>query len=179
MKPRETIERFDRFLEAEGLSLDAIVIGGVAMALLGATARQTRDCDVLVPPIPPEIVDAAKRFAVVTRDRGEPLADDWLNNGPTSLAKVLPGGWAKRVQTIFAGRALTLRTLGRADLLRSKVFALCDRGLDLQDCIALAPTAEELEEILPWLADQDANPGWPEHVRETVADLGRRLGHGV
>jgi len=54
---------------------------------------------------------------------------------------------------------------------------LCDRGLDLGDCLALAPTAEELRDALPWLAVQDANPGSPAHAAATLADLGRRLGH--
>jgi hypothetical protein len=61
----------------------------------------------------------------------------------------------------------------------SKVFALCDRGLDLQDCIALAPTAGELDEITGWLENQDANPDWPDHVRSVLADLQGRFGHGV
>jgi len=32
---------------------------------------------------------------------------------------------------------------------------------------------------LALLGEQDANTGWPAHVRATVADLTRRLGHGV
>jgi hypothetical protein len=179
MKPKETIARFDRFLAKRGLCLDAVVIGGVAMALLGVVLRQTRDCDVLDPEIPPEVADAAREFAAAVRKRGEALGDDWLNNGPASLADLLPEGWRNRVQTIFAGSALTLHSLGRTDLLRSKLFALCDRGLDLPDCIALAPTPEELEEILPWLIRQDLNPDWPDHVRTTLADLGGRIGHAV
>ena len=47
------------------------------------------------------------------------------------------------------------------------------------DCIALAPSADELNMISPWLEQQDANPGWPAHVRETLVDIGRRLDHGV
>ena len=66
-----------------------------------------------------------------------------------------------------------------SDLLKSKLFALCDRGTDLADCIALAPTAIELAECMPWLEQQDGNALWPAHVRETVADLTRRLGHGI
>lgn len=179
MKPRETIERFDRFLDAEGLRLEAVVIGGVAMALLGVSSRQTKDCDVLTPRIPQAIVEAASRFALGERKRGEPLDDLWLNNGPSSLADSLPAGWMARLQTVFTGSALTLHTLGRIDLLRSKVFALCDRGLDLTDCVALAPTSEELEQISSWLVRQDLNPDWPDHVHETIADLRRRLGHAV
>ena len=133
----------------------------------------------LDPQVPREIADAAKDFAAAVRKRGESLSDEWFNNGPSSLADLLPDGWRGHVQTVFAGTALTLGSLGRTDLLRSKLFALCDRGLDLPDCIALAPTPEELEEILPWVNRQDLNPDWPDHVRATFADLGRRLGHAV
>lgn len=79
---------------------------------------------------------------------------------------------------MFEGEAITLRCLGRPDLLKSKLFALCDRAIDLADCLALKPTAEELADALPWALGQDTNPGWPDHVRETFEDLGRRLGHG-
>jgi hypothetical protein len=75
--------------------------------------------------------------------------------------------------------AIKLQTLDRLDLIRVKLWALCDRGIDIGDCIALAPTADELVAVLSWLEDQDANPDWPTHVRETLADLGRKLGHGV
>jgi hypothetical protein len=72
-----------------------------------------------------------------------------------------------------------LDTLGRADLLKTKLFALCDRGTDLPDCVAMAPTATELAESLPWVASQDANPDRPAHVEATINDLKKRLGHGV
>lgn len=179
MRPKETIEGFDAFLAMRGLSLEAVVIGGAALSLLGVVSRQTRDCDILHPELPPEIVDAATEFAELRRRDGEVLADDWLNNGPSSLTDVLPARWIERVQTVFAGAAITLHCLGRIDLLMSKLFALCDRGIDLQDCIALAPTSTEIDEIMPWLEQQDANPDWPAHVRATVEDLQRRLGHGI
>jgi hypothetical protein len=95
------------------------------------------------------------------------------------LAEALPAGWIKRVHIVFSGRAITLQCLGRSDLLMSKVFALCDRGIDLQDCLALAPTIEELDQITAWLERQDANPGWPEHVRATITDLKERLDRGI
>jgi hypothetical protein len=74
---------------------------------------------------------------------------------------------------------LILRVLGRSDLLKSKLFSLCDRGTDLLDCVALAPTDEELGEAREWLAEQDAHPDWPEHVLRTLDDLQERLGHGL
>ena len=129
--------------------------------------------------MPPAITSAARDFAQAQRKSGVELQRDWLNNGPMQLGDVLPAGWRDRVQRIFAGQAIVLSTLGRTDLLKSKLFALCDRGTDLPDCIALAPTRGELDECVPWLELQDGNELWPAHVRATVADLARRLGHGV
>ncbi len=179
MLPRPTIEAFDRHLLRPGLRFEGVVIGGSALALMGVIQRPTRDFDILVPALPRAIASAARDFAKAQRQAGVDLQDDWLNNGPMQLGEVLPAGWRERVQRIFEGQALVLGTLGRSDLLKSKLFALCDRGTDQPDCIALAPTAEELAECIPWLELQDGNELWPAHVRATVADLARRLDHGV
>ncbi|MEZ4365246.1 MAG: DUF6036 family nucleotidyltransferase [Kofleriaceae bacterium] len=179
MLPRPTIEAFDRHLRGLGLRFEGVVIGGSALALMGVIERPTRDVDILVPELPPPIAEAARGFAQGQRDAGVDLEDEWFNNGPIQLGDVLPAGWRERVEGIFEGEALVLSTLGRSDLLRSKLFAPCDRGIDLPDCVALAPTAAELAECEPWLAQQDANEHWPEHVHATLVDLARRLGHGV
>jgi hypothetical protein len=179
MWPQQIVGTFDLFLAERGLRLDAVVIGGAALNLLGVVSRPTKDVDVLHPALPPEVLEAARAFAAQCRAQGEALQDDWLNNGPASLTGQLPAGWELRLQAAFTGQALTLRCLGREDLLKTKLFALCDRGLDLPDCLALAPTAEELRAALPWVEYQDANPDWPAHVQATLADLGRRLGHGL
>ena len=179
MNPRETISRFDAFLAELGVRLDAVVVGGAALALLGVTSRQTRDCDVLDPALSDEVLAAARAFAAQRRAESDILADDWLNNGPSSLADVLPRGWRARTRVVFEGRAITLRCLGRRDLLRSKLFALCDRGIDLGDCLALRPTAVELDAVAPWLERQDAHPDWAAHVRATFEELRRRLNDGV
>ena len=110
----ETIERFDRFLAEQGLRFEAIVVGGVALGLLGVVSRQTRDCDVLQPKVSEDIRAAAARFAAQERAAGCDLQDDWLSNGPASLAD-----------------------------------------------------------------QQDTNPKWPAHVDQALADLARRLGHGL
>ena len=179
MKPVVTLSLFDAFLVAEGLRLDAIVVGGAALGLLGVISRETRDCDVIEPTLPEDVLAAARRFAAATRSQGGIIKDDWLNNGPSSLTSILPAGWRDRLQPAFAGKAILLRTLARRDLLKTKLFALCDRGLDIQDCLAMRPTANELAESLPWLEQQDLNPEWPAHVHATIADLARRLGHGI
>lgn len=179
MLPRPTIEAFDIWLGDRSLQLEAIVVGGSALVLLGVIERQTRDVDVLHPELPNEIAVAAREFALHQRSQGVDLGEHWLNNGPMQLADVLPAGWEARTQQIYTGTSLRLAAPGRADLLKTKLFALCDRGTDLADCIALAPDAAELNEAEPWLAEQDANPMWPDHVRSTLSDLRRRLRHGI
>jgi hypothetical protein len=99
----------------------------------------TKDCDILHPETPNEIAEASRGFAIEIRAKGGTLQDNWLNNGPSSLASHLLPRREERLQTVFAGTAIHLRCLGREDLLCAKLFALCDRGIDLGDCLALAP----------------------------------------
>ena len=179
MEPRSTILAFDAFLTARHKKVDCVIIGGTALVLLGVVTRMTRDCDVLCPPIDPEIAALAVEFAHHRQAMGEPLSELWWNNGPSSLIPILPPGWELRLVNAYLGNALRLMTLGRSDLLSTKVFALCDRGTDLNDCIALRPTEHELVDLLPWLEVQDLNPQWPEHARAVIADLGRKVGHGL
>lgn len=179
MKPTDTLPQFDQFLKTRGLRLEAIATGGSALALMGVIQRETRDCDLIEPELSREIQAASTAFAEALRDCGEILRDDWLNNGPASLGPLLPAGWRHRIQPIFEGEALRLWALGRPELILSKLFALCDRGLDLGDCLALRPSMEELAEAVPWLAAQDQHPDWPAHVKATMSDLARRLGHGL
>jgi hypothetical protein len=179
MNPSTTIPDFDIFLAKRGLLLDAVVTGGTALALLGVISRETRDCDLIEPELASDLIEAAQSFASERRSRGEILRDDWLNNGPASLGPLLPTGWRERLQVIYQGQAIRLWSLGRSDLLKVKLWALCDRGLDLSDCLALRPDPGELVQAETWIASQDINPDWPAHVRGTLEDLARRLGHGL
>lgn len=179
MKPTEIISRFDAFLVERNLTLEAVATGGAALALLGIITRETRDCDLIEPELSSVLLEASRAFATGHREQGEILRDDWLNNGPASLGPLLPEGWRSRLQLIHQGEAIRLWSLGRPELLLSKLFALCDRGLDLGDCLALAPSAEELAQDETWIVAQDQHPDWPVHVKATLEDLGRRLGHGL
>jgi hypothetical protein len=179
MLPRPTLVAFDAWLVARSLRLDAVVVGGSALALLGVVDRPTRDVDILHPELSEEVLRAARAFAVHLRGEGVDLGDEWLNNGPRQLVGVLPVGWQVRVRSAFDGAALRLTTLGRDDLMKTKLFALCDRGTDLADCLALSPSAADLVDAAPWLIEQDGNPLWPDHVRATLDELRRRLGHAV
>ena len=178
MKPKEMLIKFDEYLAVRRLEFEAVVIGGAALALLGIVSRETQDCDVLDPNIPNDVAIVAREFSKEISKSGEDLKEDWLNNGPESLKNVLPNGWRARLEKLYIGKALLLHTLGRSDLLRSKLFAYCDRGQDLKDCIALNPSQSELEEASGWVKQQDANPGWPNHVEAQIKKLASRLGYG-
>jgi hypothetical protein len=177
VKIQKIVQEFDSYLYGWKLQFEAVVIGGAALNLLGVVSRFTRDCDVLDPEIPAEILIASREFAAKIRGEGGMLRDDWFNNGPESLKRTLPQTWQRNIQLLYAGKALKLHTVGRADLLKSKLFALCDRGTDRDDCLRLKPTREELIEALPWVKDQDANLDWPKHVEETLTELAKVLGY--
>lgn len=93
MATGETLDLFDDHLAKEGLRLDAVVIGGAALNLLGIVSRYTKDCDILYPEISKEVRESARAFATELRNKGETLQDDWLNNGPASLCDQLRSQW--------------------------------------------------------------------------------------
>jgi hypothetical protein len=171
--PQEIVPAFDRYLSSHGLTFSAIAIGGAALSVLGVISRYTRDLDLLETEIPDAIRLAAVDFA-----RQHNLAENWLNTGPSSLARDLPRGWRARVQVLFSGASLNLSTLSRIDLIRSKLWAMCDRMRDIDDLVALAPTEKELAKAAAWVIPLDTNPNWPAHVTANVLALKGRLGRG-
>jgi len=72
MKPKETLMEFDEYLAVRKLTFEAIVIGGAALAILGVVSRETQDCDVLDPNIPPEVANAAREFSLEILNPGWP-----------------------------------------------------------------------------------------------------------
>jgi hypothetical protein len=169
--PQDIVPAFDRHLGRKKLTFSAVAIGGAALSILGVITRHTRDLDLLEAEIPEAIRKAAVEFAKLNH-----LADDWLNVGPAKLSKHLPHGWRKQTQLLFEGTNLKLATLARLDLIRIKLWAMCDRMRDIDDLVALAPSEEELAMATEWVTPLDAHTNWPEHVATNVAALRRRLG---
>ena len=170
-----TVRKFDQFLESRGERFDAIVIGGAALNVMSVISRETIDVDCLDPSIPESILKAAREFRDLYPELR--LIEKWINNGPETLIRELETDWRKRIVTIFIGKAITFQTLGRLDLLKTKLFAYCDRDTDLKDCIALKPTLEELNQCVEWVSFRDANPMWPANVNAHFSELKRRLGY--
>jgi hypothetical protein len=133
-------------------------------------SRQTKDVDFLDPAIPSEIKKASVEFAQKNADL-KLAPQEWINNGPESLKRDLPDGWRNDLQKIFQGKSITLWTLGRLNLLRTKLYACADRDIDYQDCLALNPSLEELEKCKPWVLQGDASELWPARVEDVFKKL--------
>jgi hypothetical protein len=175
MNVQAVLIQFDHYLSQKRANFEAVVIGGAALSIMGVITRDTADVDCLDPKIPDEILRHAAEFS--KRFPALRLTEQWINNGPDTLARDLPLGWRDDLVPIFSGSALRLLTLSRLNLLRTKLFALCDRDQDLQDCISLRPTAEEIDLCLGWVLDRDANSEWPENVHRHFILLKKRLGY--
>ena len=176
---KDVILKFDDYLHEHNLKFSSIIIGGSALIVLGVIDRSTQDVDCLFPIIPSDIKEASIAFAKKQNKKEIVIKEDWLNNGPEDLARDLPKGWQVRTQTIFKGKAIHLETLGRNDLLLSKLFAYVDRQQDLDDCIALRPTEKELSDSINWLVARDTNDKWESHVRKSIQLLAKKLGYNA
>lgn len=170
------IIEFDKYLASQNLRFEAIIIGGAALNILDITTRKTKDVDCLDPEIPQEIKMASKQFA---EKRSDLFLDiNWLNNGPTSLKTDLPSDWRKRLAPLYIGKAIHFQVLGRPDLLKSKLFAYCDRMTpDFEDLKQIKPTPEEMNDAIDWVKKRDSNLDWPAHVDKAFAVLKKALGY--
>lgn len=128
--------------------------------------------------IDPMIPNVIKQAALDFKESNPALHlwENWLN-GPISLTDDPPNGWQERTVPLFEGDSISFRTLGRIDLLMTKLFALCDRQQDRDDCIALSPTHQELDQCLAWLLERDGNPYWPDNLMLSLKKLARELGY--
>ena len=175
MEVKSTVQSFDRFLHERGEFFEATVIGAAALVLLDFVVRQTIDVDCLTPTIPESISKLANEFRSLHPELQ--LIPNWLNNGPESLLRELPSSWKQNVVLLYEGDAIKFYTLSRSDLLKTKLFAFCDRGDDLKDCIAMKPSVGELDDAITWVKERDMNPMWPDHVTSRFELLKKRLGY--
>ena len=173
---KEALEKFDIYLNEKNLPFECIVIGGAALIQLGIVDRRTLDVDLLDPTIPKLIKEASVNFAKENLSL-QLSPEEWFNSGPESLKRDLPKLWRTRLVKMLDGSALTIWTLGRSDLLKTKLFACADRDQDFEDCIALAPTKLELAEAIKWVKERDANPNWGERVEGVFTRIAKELGH--
>ncbi|MBI3557925.1 MAG: hypothetical protein HY074_16810 [Deltaproteobacteria bacterium] len=171
---RPILEALDQALATARERRDLVVCGGAALLVLNVTDRQTRDVDVLIPKLDPILIAASERIAAKFG-----LDPTWLNNGPESLVRDLETGWEERTEITYRGKALSIRVLGRRDLIASKLFAFCDRDEnDFEDLIKLKPSVSELDLLRQWVLARDASELWPNRVEKCFKRLKLALANG-
>lgn len=172
-------------LEADGVSVAVVVVGGAALTLRGVVQRGTFDIDVIAraeqeggsmmlveaDPLPAALVEA---IATVARDLE--LPSDWMNTVVgRQWHRGLPPGTAEGI-TWKAYGGLTVGLVGRGALIALKLFAAADRGprsVHVQDLVALAPDAEELMDAAEWVRGQDAAPEFAMILEEVMEHVRR------
>jgi hypothetical protein len=163
----------DQELAKRRLQREIVICGGAALIALGVLSRETRDVDVLEPELDNAFLEAAKPVG-----KALGLHEGWLNNGPRDIAKELPKAWESRCTDVFKGSALQVRSIGRSDLICTKVYAAACRTDDIDDLVELTPTAAELKQAEAWTLKRDAADIWPRIVTECLAEVRRRMGNG-
>lgn len=169
MKPSDAFNALNGQMELMNISRTIVICGGSALVALGWIRRETRDVDVIEPILDEALLDAA----ALTADKLG-LDSDWLNNGVSPIKSSLPSGWEARTVTIYQGLSLTVKALGRQDLLSTKLLGACDRGDDISDLVGAEITEEELHIAKSWVLKQDASNIWPRIVDQCIREIIRR-----
>jgi Nucleotidyltransferase of unknown function (DUF6036) len=120
----EALVRLGELADAEGQSVQLIIVGGAAMALAYDARLSTRDVDAIFL-VPPEASDTRRWAGIVADERGwEP---DWLNDGAKGFLNGLSVG-----DLLLKSRGVEVRQVSAAQLLAMKLSAWRD-DTDIED----------------------------------------------
>jgi hypothetical protein len=163
------LQELDQWMELEDCPpVDWVICGGAALGLQELQDRPTRDIDVLgrwdetamgvarVEAFPEKLITCINRV-VANRPELAGMGQNWINLGPRALVQAgLPKGFAGRMRELRVGNRLTLRLLGRQDLLALKLYAAADehgprQEIHFADLKGLAPTYDELDWAVEWV----------------------------
>ena len=164
------LELLNEELKVRDTERELVICGGAALICLGWLSRKTRDVDVIIPELDPILIEAAEAVG-----KNEGLPPGWLNNGVAPFKNLLPKGWEVRSVGVFGGSHLSVKSLGRQDLIGTKLLGACDRGDDVSDLVRLPVTHEELEAAKAWVLNQDASDIWPKIVNECCMEILKQL----
>lgn len=104
--------------------------------------------------------------------------EHWINSTGKAFVKELPKGWQNRTFEIYKGSNLTVLSLGRIDLIFSKLLAELDRAEDLEDVKGLKPSISELDIVAEPLMALENNQAWKKKVSELISILKRIKSNG-
>ncbi len=169
---KKALSLLDKELVMKKFNVELIICGGAALILMGIVSRETVDVDVITKLIPDAVLEAAK---VVAKKLKYP--EDWLNNKASPILDRLPVNWEDHLITVFTGKAVTIKSISRQDLISAKLHAAVDRkAADYDDILDLNPTVLELDRARDYclrLAQHETYEIWVNgYVKLLKKDLG-------
>lgn len=147
---KKIFKELDQMMAEKGRNEELVIFGSAALMSQGINLgqRATRDVDVVKPTFDNEMW-------VISAEAGEKfgLTMGWLNTAGNIFSRNFPEGWEDRTLEVFKGKALTVRSLGRIDMICTKFSAYCDRRRDTdeQDMLGLSPDKEEMDKAKEWV----------------------------
>jgi hypothetical protein len=162
-----------------------VVCGGAALNAMHLIQRTTKDVDIVAlmdsnhrlvdpAPLPDELLVAAKEVADTLN-----LAQDWLNNGPSSgegglFRSGLPDGFRGRLVKNYQGEKLTVYLIGRLDQIHFKLYAAVDQfgGYHASDLKQLSPSDDELLGAVRWAITHDPSDGFQAAIKLFLREFG-------
>jgi len=166
---RKLISELDEELGKSGHSYEITITGAGALIALNKISRATVDIDL----IDPEIDSPLFKAAMIVGENNN-LSYGWLNSAATSFADELPPGWQERTRDHVKGKHLHVKTLGRTDLIFSKLHAAAERvEQDFDDLLALKPTKEELERAKKHLLTLKDSQVFKDRVENLIKEANR------
>jgi len=167
------ISELDQAISQLGKSYTLYTCGGAALIFLGYDDRRTGDIDIIEEELTDDLKQAAKDVA---QKLG--IGDDWLNNSVYPLGNRLGKNWKSQCNTLYQGKAVTLKSISRQDLINSKFHATVERyGKDYQDLLWLKPSLEELEAAKQYTLKQGAAETYEVFVNHYFQELKKDLAH--
>jgi len=162
----------DAALEARGerLHRELVIYGGAALIALNIPDRATVDIDVFEPTLDLVLISTIKELA-----QKNMFDEHWINSTGLAFKHEMPKGWKQRTVIVFKGRFLSVKMLGRIDLIFTKILAELDRGEDLQDLIKLKPTQSEINSLRPHLCKLESGLAWQTKIEDLLQLLTRKV----
>lgn len=185
-KINEALQLLDGRLKmnrSRGFSL--VVCGGTALNAMHLIQRTTKDVDIVAlidsnnqlvdpAPLPEALMVAAKEVADTLN-----LAQDWLNNGPSSgdggLFRLgLPDGFKERLTKNYQGEKLMVYFVSRLDQIHFKLYAAIDQlgSYHASDLKQLSPSDEELLQAVRWTTTHDTSEGFQTAIKLFLREFG-------
>lgn len=165
---KKIFKELDQAMAEKGRKEEMVIFGSAALLSqgMGVGQRVTQDVDVVKSTFDNEMW-------VISAEAGEKfgLTMGWLNTAGNIFSRNFPEGWEDRTTEVFKGEALTVKSLGRIDLICTKFNAYCDRARDTDevDMLGLSPTKEEMEKARDWVIS--LNKDNKELVVESVQEI--------